>query len=79
MTKVVEAIYSHGVLEPLESLDLTEKQRVRLIVQSIDGVAAPGRPADREAAMMRLRAGIASMNFRSIGPYPTRDELHDRT
>lgn len=78
MTKVVEAIYSHGVLEPLESLDLTEKQRVRLIVESIDGVAASGRPADREAAMMRLQAGIASMNFRSTGPYPTRDELHDR-
>ena len=77
MTKVVEAIYSHGVLEPLESLDLTEKQHGRLIVQSIDGVAASGRPADREAAMMRLRAGIASMNFRLIGPLTTRDELHE--
>ena len=78
MTKVVEAIYTHGILEPLEALELPERQRVRLIVQSIDGVAASGRPADREAAMMRLRAGIASMNFRSTGPYPTRDELHER-
>lgn len=74
MTKVVEAIYTHGVLEPLESLDLLEKQRVRLIVQSIDGTVA----SDRQEGMRRLREGIASMNFRSSGPYPTRDELHDR-
>ena len=78
MTKTIEAIYSHGVLEPLEALELPEQQRVRLIVQPIDEVAAAGRPADREAAMKRLRDGIASMNFRSTGPYPTRDELHDR-
>jgi len=74
MTKVVEAIYSHGVLEPLEALELPDKQRVRLIVQPIDGTPA----SDREAAMRRLREGIASMDFRSTGPYPTRDELHDR-
>ena len=74
MTKFVEAIYSHGVFEPLESLGLPDKQRVRLTIEPIDGVAEP----DREAAMLRLRAGIASMNFRSTGPYPTRDELHDR-
>lgn len=74
MMKVVEAIYSHGVLEPLEALELPDKQRVRLIVQSIDGTAEP----DREAAMRRLREGIASMNFRSTGPFPTRDELHER-
>jgi len=74
MTKVVEAIYSHGVLEPLESLDLTEKQRVRLIVQSIDGVVA----SDREAAFARFLKGVQSMKFRSTGAYPTRDELHDR-
>ena len=78
MTKTIEAIYSHGVLEPLEALELPEQQRVRLIVQPIDGVATAGRPADREAAMKRLRDGIASMDFRSTGPYPTRDELHDR-
>ena len=78
MTKVIEAIYTHGVLEPLEALDLSEKQRVRLIVQPIDGVGPLCPPSDREAAMTRLRAGIASMNFRLTGPLPTRDELHDR-
>jgi len=78
MTKVVEAIYKHGVLEPLENLELPENQRVRLIVQAIDGRGARGRPADREGAMQRLRAGVAAMNFRLTGPLPTRDELHDR-
>ena len=78
MTKIVEAIYSRGVLEPPESLDLAEKQRVRLIVQPIDSVGPLGPPGDRDGAMTRLRAGIASMNFRLTGPLPTRDELHDR-
>ena len=73
---IVEAIYSDGVLEPLQNLNLPDKQRVRLIVQPIDGAAKSG--ADREAAMKRLRAGIASMNFRLNGPLPTRDELHER-
>lgn len=74
MTKVVEAIYSDGAFEPLERMDLPDRQRVRLIVQCIDGAAQP----DRKAAMRQLREGIASMNFRLTGPLPTRDELHDR-
>ncbi len=75
MTKVVEAIYTHGVLEPLENLGLPERQRVRLIVQPIDGVPA----RDREDAFAELVEGIRKMNFRSTGRYPSRDELHDRS
>jgi predicted DNA-binding antitoxin AbrB/MazE fold protein len=75
MTKIVEAIYSDGVLEPLENLGLAENQRVRVIVQSIDSAVDP----DREAAFSRLMEGIDKMNFRSTGPLPTRDELHDRS
>lgn len=75
MTKIVEAIYAHGVLEPVERLDLPEKQRVRLIVEPIDGAPA----SDREASFARFLKGVESMNFRSTGPYPTRDELHDRS
>jgi hypothetical protein len=33
---------------------------------------------DREAAVRRLKAGIASMRFFSEGPFPSREELHDR-
>jgi predicted DNA-binding antitoxin AbrB/MazE fold protein len=75
MTKVVEAVYSNGVLEPLETLALRENERVRLIVQTIDGQSSK----NREAAMKRLRAGIEAMDFRSTGPLPRRDELYDRS
>jgi len=46
---------------------------VRLTVETIDEPAG-----DREAAIARLRAGIASMRFFSEGPLPSREELHDR-
>jgi predicted DNA-binding antitoxin AbrB/MazE fold protein len=75
MTQVTEAIYSDGVLRPLERLTLREAQRVRLIVEPLD---EPDR-ADRSEALERLLAGIASMRFFSTGRLPTRDELHDRS
>ena len=71
---MVEAIYANGLLRPLEALELPEHQRVRLIVQTIDGAAAPSR----EAALERLRRGIGGMNFRLRTSLPPRDELHDR-
>jgi len=33
MTKRFEAVYEHGVLRPLESLDLTEHQRVTVVLR----------------------------------------------
>ena len=74
MKHVTEAIYSDGVFKPETPLGLPERQRVRLIVQLITDEA----PSDRSAAMKRLRAGIAKMNFASEGRLPTRDDLHDR-
>jgi predicted DNA-binding antitoxin AbrB/MazE fold protein len=73
MTQKVEAIYSGGVLKPTRELPLRDKQRVRLIVETID---EPER--DRDAAIARLKAGIASMQFFSDGPLPSADERHDR-
>lgn len=73
MTQKVEAIYTGGVLRPTRELPLRDKQRVRLTVETID---EPER--DREAAIARLKAGIASMCFFSAGPLPSREELHDR-
>jgi predicted DNA-binding antitoxin AbrB/MazE fold protein len=74
MTQNTEAVYSGGVLKPDRDLGLREKQRVRLIVEPIDE-----EPRDREAALSRLRAGIARMQFFSTGPLPKREELHDRS
>jgi predicted DNA-binding antitoxin AbrB/MazE fold protein len=73
MTQKVEAVYTDGILKPTGELSLKDKQRVRLTVQTIDEPAG-----DREAAIARLRAGIASMRFFSEGPLPSREELHDR-
>jgi predicted DNA-binding antitoxin AbrB/MazE fold protein len=73
MTKVTEAVYSEGVLKPAEDLGLREGQRVRLIVETVDDKAV-----DRAAALARLKAGIATMQFFSQGPLLSREELHDR-
>lgn len=72
MTKIVDAIFSNGVLKPTEALGLPEQQRVRLIVQVVNGDA----PADRQAALERLRSGIAGMSFEGTGPLPSRAEVH---
>lgn len=73
MTRVTEAIFTRGVLEPAEDLGLREGQRVRLIVEHLDE-----RLEDRTEALARLTAGIAKMQFFSQGPLPSREELHDR-
>ena len=76
MTKVTEAVYSQGVFKPVEDLGLREDQRVRLIVETVDDKAAD---RDRGAALARLKAGIAKMQFFSQGHLPSREELHHRS
>ena len=65
----VEAIYTGGVLKPTGELSLKDEQRVRLTVETID---EPER--DRQAAVARLKAGIASMRFFSQGLLPSRED-----
>lgn len=38
MAKTIRAIYEHGVLRPLETLDLKESQRVKLILEDLPSV-----------------------------------------
>jgi len=73
MTQITEAIYTNGVLKPAADLNLRDQQRVRVIVELIEDSLG-----DREAAVARMKAGIASMQFFSKGPLPTRDDIHDR-
>ena len=73
MTLITDAIYTQGVLKPTAALDLREQQRVRVIVETLDE-----QGEDRAAALDRLKAGIASMQFFSKGQLPARAELHDR-
>lgn len=42
MTKTFEAVYEDGVLRPLESLDLRERQRVRVMLQPASPRASQG-------------------------------------
>jgi predicted DNA-binding antitoxin AbrB/MazE fold protein len=74
MTKVIEAIYSHGVLEPLEALQLAEKQRVRLTIEPINGELTEDQARAMDELMQRLQRSTLSFG----GPYPSRDELHER-
>ena len=73
MTQKVEAVYTGGVLKPTRELSLKDNQRVRLTVETIEEPSG-----DRQAAIARRKAGIASMRFFSDGPLPSREELHDR-
>ena len=73
MTKRTEAVYSNGVLRPVDDLGLSEGQRVHLIVELVDE-----RTVDRAAAIASLRASTTEMQFRSSGKLPARDELHER-
>jgi predicted DNA-binding antitoxin AbrB/MazE fold protein len=73
MVQITEAIFTGGVLKPVDALSLKESQRVRLIVEPL-GDPLP----DRDAALKRLRTGIEGMRFFSTGRLPSRDELHER-
>jgi predicted DNA-binding antitoxin AbrB/MazE fold protein len=75
MPQVTEAVYSGGVLKPSVPLNLQESQRVRLIIEPI----TEATPGARSQALERLKKGIQSMKFRSKGPLPSRQELHDRS
>jgi len=77
MTQTIEAIYTDGVLKPTGELTLRDNQRVRLSIETMDETIDE-TSLDREAAVTRLKAGIASMRFFSEGSLPSREELHDR-
>ena len=74
MSQQIEAVYTDGVLRPARELPLRNQQRVRLTVEAIDDLPA----GDREAAITRLKAGIARMGFFSEGRLPSREELRER-
>jgi predicted DNA-binding antitoxin AbrB/MazE fold protein len=74
MVQITEAVFSDGVLKPVGEVHLREQQRVRVIIEPMDG----GAQSDRDEAIRRLKAGIERMNFRSKEPLPSRDDLQSR-
>lgn len=59
-SQVTDAIYSGGVLKPLGDVSLQESERVRLIIERKE----PSEQS-RQAALERLRVGIAQNGFLS--------------
>ncbi|MFG0283191.1 MAG: antitoxin family protein [Phycisphaerales bacterium JB039] len=77
MVRIIEAVFTDGVLKPVDPLPLREQQRVRLTVEEMAPEAATTN-GDRQAAVAQFLDGVKRSRFRSTGPYPTRDELHER-
>ncbi|MFG0285521.1 MAG: antitoxin family protein [Phycisphaerales bacterium JB039] len=73
MVRKTEAIFTGGVLRPLEPLGLREQERVRITIES-----APADATEQEAARQRMIEGFEKMRLRTNGRLPTRDELHER-
>lgn len=78
MVRIVDAIYTGGVLRPVETLDLEEDQRVRLTIEAPNGREATESEARRRAALARLFALMDCSKLALTGSLPSRDELHER-
>lgn len=59
----------------LTQLPCRKGDRVQAVVYVPD---SPDRERERDEAIQRLIARANASQFRSIGPYPSRDELHER-
>jgi hypothetical protein len=75
----MQAIKTHAWIEPDGELHLKGLPcKKQLYVEVI--ILIPDQPTEeeREEALKRFRERADQMQFRSTGPYPTRDELHER-
>lgn len=78
--RVETVIQSDGELH-LSHLPCRKGERVEAIVLLLDSAqgVAMEREAQRAAALRQLLERAKTSQFRSTGPYPTRDELHERS
>lgn len=63
MTKEIEAIYEHGVIRPLQPLELPEGARLDVIVITHEEVKANGNAAEILAEIAALPLEGANDNF----------------
>jgi len=76
--KIETTVQNDGELH-LTQLPCRKGDRVEAIVLILrEGVAAGAEDQTREEARTRFLAGARASTFRSNGPYPSRDELHER-
>jgi hypothetical protein len=62
----------------LTDLPCRRGDKVEAIVRILERPFQPAPDAGRDAALDRFLALARSSAFRSAGPYPSRDELHER-
>lgn len=72
--KVQTFVETDGELH-LTQLPCRKGNRVEVIILITDETTA----AEREAAGARLLENAQASTFRSVGPYPSREELHERS
>jgi len=80
MSTIITGVVTNGVIVP--STPLPEGAKVEVIVlkpeQSSRAATNGARETARAAALDQFLALARSSSFRSAGPYPTRDDLHER-
>lgn len=69
----ISTIVEKDVELHLTSLPCRKGDRVEAVL-----VVLEGDDADRERALEQFLAGAVASALCSVGPYPTRDELHER-
>ena len=73
--KVEAIVEADGELH-LTGLPYRKGERVQAVLQVDED--SPEREREREEAFQRFLERAKASKFRSDGPYPTRDELHER-
>lgn len=77
-TKIETTVQNDGELH-LTQLPCRKGDRVEAIILVLENGADEAEAEKRRAeALKEFNALADSSQFRSIGPYPTRDELHER-
>jgi hypothetical protein len=77
-TKIELTVQNDGELH-LTQLPCRKGDRVEAIILVLEnGVDSSEEEKKREEALQRFLARAEASTFRSSGPYPTRDELHER-
>ena len=75
----MQAVKTHAWIETDGELHLTGLPcKKQLYVEVIILIPDQSTEEEREEALKRFRERADQMQFRSTGPYPTRDELHER-
>lgn len=74
MVRVTDAIFREGRLEFVEPLHLRENERVRVTIESEDGLPE----SSNQAAVARLREGFDRLSLDLSGGLPSKAEMHDR-